>query len=548
MSKTSPFHNMNRRQRIITVTSAVVLLILCVTILTTPRLKQFVSGPSATEVALQREQARASDLKRQIELLNAELAEPRPVATDKLLAAKAADLKKQLDAAEARLRKGRPPVMDAEQQARADDLARQNAILSAKLKAPRYVPPIVVKADRNKAQILKARKLFGLYTAQSPFQYAEFNLVQDQVARNADISGYFQSWRDPYRPDAIKAAWHRGDIPLLTWESMEQIGVIDKKSNAKYSLPKIINGQFDAYLTQYARGITSTGLPVIIRLDHEMNGNWYPWSELTSNGKSINGNRRGDYVKMWRHVHDIFQREGANQYAMWLWSPNRINQIPRMPAPKAFYPGDKYVDLIGMSGYYRPYDGKPTFANSHERTLPLLRQATRNKPIILSEIGATEDKDKKSLWINDMFTQLQKPVNSDIIGFVWFNFAVTSKGNTNDWRINSTPRTSKTVSANLWKYGYGTPRGKKPSFPAPTTSPTPQAAVTPVVTSAPADAPTPTPFSVIPSGPPAILNSSVPVASGLVDASTTSASTSPASPTMEGTEHDDPRQPDDHAD
>lgn len=479
MSKTSPFHNMNRRQRVITATSAVILLILCVTILTTPRLRQFGGGPSATEVALQREQARANDLKKQIELLNAQLGEPRPIPADKALAAKAADLKKQLADAEAKLRQGRPPVVDGEQLARADDLARQNAILSAKLKAPRYVPPVIVKADKTKAQILGSKRMFGLYTAQSPFQYAEFNLVQDQVSRNADISGYFQSWRDPFRPDAIKAAWSRGDIPLLTWESMDQIGVVDKESNAKYSLPKIINGKFDAYLTQYARGIKTTGLPVIIRLDHEMNGNWYPWSELTADGKSINGNHRGDYVRMWRHVHDIFQREGANTYAIWLWSPNRINTIPRMPAPKAFYPGDKYVDMIGMSGYYRPYDGQATFANSHERTLPLLRAATRNKPIILSEIGATEDKDKKSLWINDMFVELQKPVNRDIVGFVWFNFAVTSKGNTNDWRMNSTARTAKTVSANLWKYDYGKPRGAKPKFT--TAPPTPKATKAAVV-------------------------------------------------------------------
>jgi mannan endo-1,4-beta-mannosidase len=488
MSKTSPFVNMNRRQRIITVTSAFLLIVLSVTILATPRLREFVGGPSATEVALQREQARAADLKRRIELLNAQLESPRPIPTDRMLVAQVKDLKAQLADAEKKLKKGRPWVVDQEQLARAEDLARQNAILSQRLKMPRYTPPPIVKATRTKQQIIAMRKVFGLYTAQSPFVYSEFNLIQDQVHRNADISGYFQSWRDEYRPDAIKGAWARGDIPLLTWESMDQIGQVSAAANSRYSLPKILRGDFDPYLTRYARGIAGTGLPVIIRLDHEMNGNWYPWSECkaTTDGcVSVNGNQRGDYARMWRHVHDIFERNGANKYVVWLWAPNRINQITRQPAPAKFYPGDKYVDMIGMSGYYRPYDKAATFGETHGRTLPLLREATRKKPIILAEVGATESGSRKNAWLFDMFANLNLPANRDVIGFVWFNFSVTSNGTTNDWRINSTPKSTRTMSQNLWTYGYGTARGPRPTFTA-TPTPKPSTSTPPTRPAAPA--------------------------------------------------------------
>ena len=49
-----------------------------------------------------------------------------------------------------------------------------------------------------------------------------------------------------------------------------------------------------------------------------MNGNWYPW------GVGVNGNKPGEYVEAWRHVHDIFVQEGATSDVKWVWSPHVI--------------------------------------------------------------------------------------------------------------------------------------------------------------------------------------------------------------------------------
>ena len=46
-----------------------------------------------------------------------------------------------------------------------------------------------------------------------------------------------------------------------------------------------------------------------------MNGSWFPWSE------GVNGNRAGEYVAAWRHVHDIFTAVGATNVT-WVWCPN----------------------------------------------------------------------------------------------------------------------------------------------------------------------------------------------------------------------------------
>src|SRR6266496_1414193 len=73
-----------------------------------------------------------------------------------------------------------------------------------------------------------------------------------------------------------------------------------------------------------------------------MNGNWNPWSE------QVNGNKSGQFVLAWRHVHDIFTAQGVTNVT-WVWSPN-IDFSNSVPLRK-LYPGNSYVDWIAMDGY-----------------------------------------------------------------------------------------------------------------------------------------------------------------------------------------------------
>jgi beta-mannanase len=166
-------------------------------------------------------------------------------------------------------------------------------------------------------------------------------------------------------------------------------------------------------------------------------------------------------------VHDIFTEEGANGHTIWLWSPNRVNRICGQRRPSNFYPGDQYVDWIGMSGYYRNYDAKggscddisATFDGVFGNTLPELRNIAGSKPIFLSEIGATERGGDKAAWIADLFRGLKD--NTDIIGFAWFSLAVSSGGETDrfthDWRINSSPEAVNAMKSGLAESGFGQP-------------------------------------------------------------------------------------------
>jgi len=292
-----------------------------------------------------------------------------------------------------------------------------------------------------------SKRYYGMYTEQAPFSWATFDETSAKVGVQPNMVGYFSGWDENFRVDAVTRSWQQGRLPLMTWESRPIDAGNDSTSAPAYSLPNIIRGDFDAYLHQYAKDIVATGLPLGIRLDHEMNGIWYPWTETDGQGNSINGNNVGDYVKMWRHVHDIFQQEGANSLVIWVWAPNIVNNLPAShKAPgylEALYPGDAYVDWVGLSGYLRPPykpDNDFSFDYTFTPSLKELRSIT-SRPILLAEIGASETDGHKAAWITSFFQALGKPENDDIIGFSWFNLAVTSYVEgvraTNDWRIDS---------------------------------------------------------------------------------------------------------------
>lgn len=323
--------------------------------------------------------------------------------------------------------------------------------------------PAAVTAPAIETLISPNQRYFGMYTTQAPFNFATFDDAAMKAGSRQGMVGYFGGWDEPFRGDAVTRSWERGLVPMLTWESRPIAAQNDVVVEPDYSLPRIIGdpengvaGAFDDYLRQYARDIVTTGLPLAIRLDHEMNGTWYPWAETKSDGTSLNGNSPGDFVTMWRHVHDIFEAEGANQFVIWTWSPNIVNNLPARNKSVEFlaalYPGDEYVDWVGVSGYLRPRFDKAsqtwsydegqtwTFDYTFGRTLEQLRQIS-DKPIILTEIGASEIGAHKVEWVTDLFDAFTRPENADIIGFSWFNLAVTTISNgervTNDWRIDS---------------------------------------------------------------------------------------------------------------
>jgi beta-mannanase len=271
------------------------------------------------------------------------------------------------------------------------------------------------------------KKFIGIMTSAGPYNFADLDAFTKAVGHQPEVYEFSQGWRvNEFNRGIIERVVRRGMMPMISWEPWNYL--LQPKINSlrgfqsAYRLSRIIDGDYDQYIKSWAEGIKALGFPIAIRFAHEMNGTWYPWCERT------NGNRPGQYVRAWRHVHDIFSEVGATNVT-WVWSPNIIYDSASANL-RELYPGNNYVNWIGLSGYYGPKGRRyKSFDRVFGHTISFLRTFT-NKPVVVTEVGATDDRGLEAKWVKQMFTEL--PNQKSLIGIIWFE-AVKDV----DWRIAS---------------------------------------------------------------------------------------------------------------
>ncbi|MEY2468933.1 MAG: hypothetical protein QOF21_1631 [Actinomycetota bacterium] len=277
--------------------------------------------------------------------------------------------------------------------------------------------------------------MFGAETEESGNTLTQLANFESHAGKKASLYGYYASFYYDADFDTAKASAisNRGTIPMLTWEPWQPNGVVNQPN---YSLAKIAGGSFDAYLTRWANQIKTWNHPLWLRFAHEMNGDWYPWAE------GLNGNSAGSYVAAWRHVHDVFANAGVTNVT-WVWTPNVL--IPGRPSFASLYPGDSYVDWVGLDGYNwgtsASWSGWQSPSDVMGTTLANLRQVS-SRPIVIGETASTEVGGNKAQWIQQFFSMLA--ANPDVKAFLWFNL-----NKENDWRIESSPSAQAAFAAGV---------------------------------------------------------------------------------------------------
>ncbi len=259
------------------------------------------------------------------------------------------------------------------------------------------------------------------------------------VGKDLAIVAFFTPWSafDPFLLDDILNKVPEGRRPtiLLAWEPTANSSGCDLGFNDGQGPLRAVNaGRCDGYIRSYARALKARPERFIIRFAHEMNISdvaWWP-------GRY--GLDAGSYVAMFQRVRNLFREVGANNVE-WIWSPNYAsNPDEAWNSLHNYYPGDAYVDWIGLSGYNwyswrdRPWESFEVLYDGVLRDLAC-RYA---KPVIISEIGSVDQDGSgsaKAAWITNLYTKLAD--YPFVRGIVWFNdFAYGSRGNA-DFRVTT---------------------------------------------------------------------------------------------------------------
>lgn len=254
-----------------------------------------------------------------------------------------------------------------------------------------------------------------------PSDLREVDAFERRARRHADIVMWFADWaQSRFDPEQAAAVRRRGSIPEITWEPWDA-RIAPGRPQPDYRLATIIAGRHDAVIRRFATAVARYGGPVRLRFAQEMNGRLYPWAER------VNGNRPGDFVRAWRHVHRLFAAAGARNVT-WIWAP----VVGAVRASQ--YPGASQVDVVGVSGFnggtetfakrWRPF--RPTF----DPSLDFVARLAPGKPLALPEIASAEAGGDKAAWITDMLHAAND--RRRIRAIVWFDVAKEA-----DWRISS---------------------------------------------------------------------------------------------------------------
>lgn len=260
---------------------------------------------------------------------------------------------------------------------------------------------------------------------------------------HCDDSCRYQTF-DLQKPQ-YEAVRQRGYIPLVDWASYDYAAP-ELLNQPEFSLSRIIAGQHDEYIRQWATQARDWGHPFFLRFNWEMNGTWFPWSE------GANGNQPGEYVRAWQHVHDIFVEVGAENVT-WVWCPNVIN--PNTLPMESLYPGDQYVDWLCMDGYNagtfpavgdRWRSADELFGNTYFA----LQALSQDKPIMIAEMATTEFGGSKPSWIRNALTHTVPELFPQVKAVIWFNWNIRGM----DWAIESSPEAQQAFAESIASSHY----------------------------------------------------------------------------------------------
>ena len=294
------------------------------------------------------------------------------------------------------------------------------------------------------AVLASASMAFGLTTgspsAQSQSGDKRLVLTEDSITfgaydpygdfaseKEASIEHIFMPWDDVDLNDLPRAdayALKRGRKLMITVEPWTWSSTHETPAEL---LDAILAGRHDANITAVCSTISQLKSPISIRWGHEMEDPTgpFPWAKWQPE----------DFITAYQHFVTECRKYAPD--AKYVWSPKGQNQLVD------FYPGDQYVDVVGLSLFgYQPYDklqfGKErSFTEALEPGYRLVEGF--GKPVIVAELGYEGDPDYVNKWVNAVarpYSEFPK-----LTAVVYFNSQETfswplDMGRPN-WRIGS---------------------------------------------------------------------------------------------------------------
>ena len=214
------------------------------------------------------------------------------------------------------------------------------------------------------------------------------------------VWAYFSNnWFDGihFPKNAVEIISQEGNVPFI--RMMPRSDWYESSPEPIYALERIENGYFDEELRQWFKDAKTATVPLLVEFGTEVNGDWFSWNA------KWNGEKTGaeQFKKAYRHIIDISREEGAYNIT-WFFHVDAQGEPEKAAwnAMTAYYPGDDYIDWLGISVYgaQEPGDDWQSFIEVFDSAYDEFSSISATKPLAILEFGVNEHT-QKAVWISE---------------------------------------------------------------------------------------------------------------------------------------------------
>lgn len=244
---------------------------------------------------------------------------------------------------------------------------------------------------------------WGIFNYAAPEDMSEIKAIESEIQYRFNILLAYKhvqkSYPENYVKETLDSVYEDGRIVELTLQTTAQD---EGEGNMVYD---VLDGEFDSFLFSFAQETAEFGHPVLFRLGNEMNGDWCMYSGYhTSRDPEV-------FKGFYKYIYQIFKDAGADN-VIWVWNPNE-RSFPdfKWNNELMYYPGDEFVDMIGLTGYNTgTYYAGEIWRSFSDIYSPLYQRMVRisDKPLMITEFASSSVGGDKEEWVRDMFSHLGK--------------------------------------------------------------------------------------------------------------------------------------------
>jgi beta-mannanase len=257
--------------------------------------------------------------------------------------------------------------------------------------------------------------------------------VQTKIGKKVAIAHFYTGWSNLVNPkfvNQLQIASNNGWRPMVSANPY----FFDKcQANGKTLYQAINSGNCDNFMKNVGISLKQYGHPIFLRFAWEMNIPSMDWSIQKTRSSPF------DYISAWQRFHTIVAAQGADN-VIWVFAPNTFSSSSI--AYNQLYPGDAYVDWVGLDGYNwgttQSWSSWQSFNQVFSASYSTLTAIAPGKPFMLSEVNTTDVGGDKAAWYTDMLS-VQIPYNFPrISAVVFYNEDRTQQEKVN-WLIDGSP-------------------------------------------------------------------------------------------------------------